>query len=151
MKRIEFINYFGMLVKAFAIAYGYKFPSAIIAMGILESNYGRSVLSAKYYNFHGMKCGSTWKGGSVNLATKEEYTPGTLTNIRDNFRTYKNEFEGINGHFQFLQYKRYENLKSAISPRDYLEKIVADGYCTSTKYVDNCMKLIEQYSLTDFD
>ena len=85
------------------------------------------------------------------MATKEEYTAGTLTNTRDNFRTYPNIYAGINGHFQFLQYKRYANLKDATSPRDYLEKIRADGYCTSSKYVDNCMKLIEQYSLTDFD
>lgn len=151
MGRVEFINYFGMLVKAFATAYGYKFPSAIIAMGILESNYGRSILSDKYFNYFGMKCGSTWKGGSVNMATHEEYAAGTLTAIRDNFRTYSNTFDGINGHFQFLQYKRYANLKDATSPRDYLEKIKNDGYCTSSKYVDNCMKLIEQYSLTDFD
>lgn len=151
MGRIEFIYVFGMLVKVFATAYGYKYPSAIIAMGLLESNYGLSLLSEKYHNYFGMKCGSTWQGGSVNMATKEEYTAGTLTSIRDNFRTYPSIYAGINGHFQFLQYKRYANLKDATSPRDYLEKIRADGYCTSTKYVDNCMKLIEQYALTDFD
>lgn len=151
MGRIEFINNFGMLIKAFACAYGYKYPSAIIAMGLLESNYGRSILSAVYNNYFGMKCGSSWKGDSVNMTTHEEYAAGTLTAIRDNFRVYPNIYEGINGHFQFLQYKRYENLKDATSPRDYLEKIKNDGYCTSSKYVDNCMKLIEQYALTDFD
>ena len=151
MGRIEFINYFGMLVKAFACAYGYKFPSAIIAMGLLESNYGRSILSAMYHNYFGMKCGSSWSGKSVNMTTKEEYNAGTLTTIRDNFRVYDNIFEGINGHFQFLKYARYANLKDATSPRDYLEKIKNDGYCTSSKYVDNCVKLIEQYALTDFD
>ena len=151
MERITFIYQIATIIKSMAIAYGYKYPSAIIAMAILESNYGRSQLAAKYNNFHGMKCGSSWTGGSVNLATKEEYTPGTLTNVRDNFRTYPNVYEGIKGHFQFLQYKRYQNLKDATSPRDYLEKIVKDGYCTSSTYVNSCMNLIEKFSLTDYD
>jgi flagellum-specific peptidoglycan hydrolase FlgJ len=151
MERSTFVTLSAIIIKSMATVYGYKFPSAIIAMAILESNYGQSLLASKYHNYHGMKCGSTWKGGSVNLATKEEYTPGTLTNIRDNFRTYKNMYDGMNGHFQFLQYKRYENLKDATSPRDYLKKIVADGYCTSTSYVENCMRIIDYYSLTDFD
>ena len=151
MERITFIYQISVIIKSMALAYGYKYPSAIIAMAILESNYGRSSLAAKYNNFHGMKCGGSWSGGSVNLATKEEYTPGTLTNVRDNFRTYPSVYEGIKGHFQFLQYSRYRNLKDATSPRDYLEKIVKDGYCTSSKYVDNCMNLIEKYSLTDYD
>lgn len=151
MEKIAFITQVAPIIKSMALAYGYKYPSAIIAMAILESNYGRSQLAAKYYNFHGMKCGSSWTGGSVNMATKEEYTPGTLTNIRDNFRTYKNMYEGINGHFQFLQYSRYKNLKDAISPRDYLDKIVKDGYCTSSTYVNSCMNLIEKFSLTDYD
>lgn len=151
METKEFIDYFGTIVKAFAVAYGYKYPSAIIAMGLLESSYGKSILSLKYHNYFGLKCGSKWSGGSVNMSTREEYTAGTLTTIRDNFRTYPNIFEGVNGYFQFLKYKRYDNLKNATSPRDYLEKIVSDGYCTSKSYVTNCMKLIEQYKLTDYD
>ena len=35
-----------------------------------------------------MKCGTAWTGASVNMATQEEYTPGVMTNIRDNFRAY---------------------------------------------------------------
>lgn len=151
MEKIAWISQISIIIKAMATVYGYKYPSAIIAMAILESNYGRSQLSAKYHNFHGMKCGSSWTGKSVNLATKEEYTPGALTNIRDNFRVYNNDYEGIKGHFQFLQYTRYNNLKSATSPEDYLRKIVADGYCTSSTYVKNCMDLINKFSLTDYD
>lgn len=98
-----------------------------------------------------MKCGSKWKGRSVNLSTKEEYSPGTLTEIRDNFRVYDDSIMGVLGYFDFIQYKRYENLKVATSPRDYLEKIRADGYATSNSYVENCMKILEQYNLTEWD
>lgn len=149
MEKIAWISQISVIIKAMATVYGYKYSSAIIAMAILESNYGRSQLSAKYHNFHGMKCGSSWTGKSVNLATKEEYTPRALTSIRDNFRVY--DYEGIKGHFQFLQYTRYNNLKTATSPEDYLRKIVSDGYCTSSTYVKNCMDLINKFSLTDYD
>ena len=151
MGNVEFIHKIGVIIKCMAMCFGYKYPSAIIAMAILESNYGRSILAEKYHNYHGMKCGSSWTGGSVNMSTKEEYTAGTLTTIRDNFRTYPDVYSGILGHFNFLSYRRYNNLKDATSPRDYLEKIVSDGYCTSKTYVANCMKLIEQYKLTDYD
>lgn len=151
MTRIDFIHKIGVVIKCISMCYGYKYPSAITAMAILESNYGKSTLASKYHNYFGMKCGSKWAGGSVNMATKEEYTAGTLTPIRDNFRTYPDFYSGVLGHFQFLEYSRYNNLKNATSPRDYLEKIVADGYCTSKSYVVNCMKLIEQYNLTEYD
>lgn len=151
MTKIQFIHDISVIIKAYAAAYGYKFPSAIIAMAIIESNYGRSTLAAKYNNLFGMKCGSSWKGGSVNLTTKEEYTPGTLTTIRDNFRIYPDLYSGIKGHFEFLQYKRYQNLKDATSSRDYLQRIVADGYCTSSTYVDTCSKIIDNFALTEYD
>lgn len=151
MNRNNFIEHIAVIIKSMACVYGYKFPSAIIAQSILESNFGRSLLSEKYNNYFGLKCGSKWQGDSVNMATKEEYTAGTLTNIRDNFRAYSNIYEGVKGYFEFIQYSRYSNLKNATSPRDYLEKIKNDGYCTSSKYVENCMNLINQYSLTDFD
>lgn len=151
MAKVSFIHEIGVIIKCFALAYGYKYPSAIIAMAILESNYGASLLSSKYHNYFGMKCGSSWKGGSVNLATKEEYTAGTLTPIRDNFRTYPDIFSGCLGHFDFLKYSRYSNLKDATSPRDYLEKIVKDGYCTSKSYVNSCMAIIDKWNLTEFD
>ena len=151
MTNIVFINEIGIIIKAYSMAFGYKYPSAIIAQAILESNYGRSKLAATYNNFHGMKCGKSWKGGSVNMATKEEYIAGTLTDTRDNFRTYPDKFSGLLGYFDFLKYTRYANLKDATSPRDYLEKIVNDGYCTSKTYVASCMALIDKWCLTQFD
>lgn len=151
MTRKEFIKFIAPLIKITAQVYGYKFPSAIIAQACNESNFGKSGLSLNYNNYFGMKCGSKWKGRSVNLSTKEEYSPGTLTEIRDNFRVYDDSIMGVLGYFDFIQYKRYENLKVAASPRDYLEKIRADGYATSNSYVENCMKIVEQYNLTEWD
>ena len=98
-----------------------------------------------------MKCGSSWKGKSVNLATKEEYTPGTLTSIKANFRAYDSMDEGVNGYFVFISSKRYSNLKEATTPKEYLEMIKADGYATSSAYVNTNMSCINKYDLTKYD
>lgn len=150
MKNEEFIKTIGTIIKQEALNRGYNYPSAIIAQACLESSYGRSGL-AKYHNYFGLKCGGSWKGGSVNMETKEEYQPGTEVRIRDNFRTYKTMEDGVKGYFDFINTKRYSNLKKAKSTEDYLEIIKRDGYATSSKYVTNVMKVVDKYHLTDYD
>ena len=151
MTNQQFLETITPIIKKEAMKRGYKYPEAIIAQAALESNYGRSGLSAKYHNYFGMKAGSSWKGKSVNMKTKEEYTAGTLTTIKDNFRCYDSMEAGVIGYFDFIGSKRYENLKSATSARNYLELIKADGYATSSKYVDNIMAVIEKYGLEEPD
>lgn len=147
----EFINEIAPIVKKYAKAYDYDVVSAIIAQACLESAFGRSTLGYKYHNYFGMKAGSGWTGKSVNLQTKEEYTPGTLTTIRDAFRVYSNMDEGVKGYFEFIQYPRYANLRFATTPEEYLTMIRADGYATSTNYVANNMRIVDNYNLRRFD
>jgi flagellum-specific peptidoglycan hydrolase FlgJ len=146
-----FVKRIAPIVVAECKARGYKFPSAIIAQAILESRSGNSLLAAKYHNYFGMKCGSSWEGKSVNMATKEEYKPGTLTDIRANFRVYDSIEDGVKGYFDFISTKRYENLKYAISSRNYIELIKVDGYATSNTYINNVYAMVEKYGLTFYD
>ena len=88
MEKQEFIKKIAALVQKYAGLYGITVHSPIIAQAILESGWGESKLAATYHNYFGLKCGTAWKGKSVNMATKEEYTAGTLTTIKDNFRVY---------------------------------------------------------------
>lgn len=150
MTQKEFIKTIGNVIKEEAMNRGYNYPSAIIAQACLESKYGRSGL-AKYHNYFGLKCGKSWNGGSVNLKTKEEYTPGTLTEIKDNFRTYENLKSGISGYFEFISAKRYSNLKTARSAEEYLRLIKEDGYATSSDYVKNNIAVINKYDLKKYD
>lgn len=147
----EFINQIAPYVQKYAKAYDYDVCSAIIAQACLESAFGRSTLGYKYHNYFGMKAGSGWTGRSVNLQTKEEYSPGTLTTIRDAFRVYSNMDEGVKGYFEFIQYPRYGNLRFAKTPEEYLTMIRADGYATSTSYVQNNMRIVDSYNLRRFD
>lgn len=147
----EFISAVAGYVQKYAAQYGILVHSPVIAQAILESGWGQSSLAAVYHNYFGLKCGSKWTGPSVNLATKEEYQPGQLTAIRDNFRVYASMEEGVKGYFEFIQLARYENLKGITDPLRYLETIKADGYATSSTYVQNLMNIIEQYNLTEYD
>lgn len=95
MTKNEFISSVAGYVQKYASAYGILVHSPVIAQAILESGWGESKLSSQYHNYFGLKCGSRWRGKSVNMKTQEEYTPGTLTTISDNFRVYDSMEDGI--------------------------------------------------------
>lgn len=151
MKKEEFIRKIAGYVKKYAAAYEIKVCSPIIAQAILESGWGESKLAKVYHNYFGLKCGTKWQGKSVNLATWEEYEAGTAMVISDYFRVFDNMEEGVKGYFELLQLPRYQNLKGITEPGRYLETIWADGYATSSVYVQKNMELIEQYQLMKYD
>lgn len=151
MSNQEFIKTIAAYIIKYAASYGIKVHSPIIAQAILESGWGKSKLASTYHNYFGLKCGTKWTGKSVNMNTQEEYQPGTLTTISDNFRVYDSMEDGVKGYFEFIQLTRYHNLKGITDPKEYLETIKADGYATSSTYVQNNIKLIEQYELTVYD
>ena len=126
MTKNEFIKAIAGYVQKYAKQYDIMVHSPIIAQAILESGWGESKLSAKYHNYFGLKCGTKWKGPSVNMTTQEEYNPGTLTTIKDNFRVYNDMEEGVRGYFEFIQLQRYHNLRGITDPRKYLETIKAE-------------------------
>ena len=151
MTNNAFIEQIATYVEKYAYLYGIEVHSPIIAQAILESGWGKSSLASKYHNYFGLKCGGAWKGKSVNMATKEEYKVGTLTNIRDNFRVFDSMEDGVKGYFDFINTSRYANLKGVKSPEEYVRRIKVDGYATSSKYVDNIMRVIRDNKLTRFD
>ena len=151
MDKETFIRKVAEKVSKYAPLYGISVHSPIIAQAIIESGWGKSGLASKYHNYFGLKCGSSWKGKSVNMTTKEEYKVGTMTNIRDNFRVFDDFDDGIRGYFEFINYSRYANLKGVKNPEEYVRRLKADGYATSSKYVDNIMRVIHDNKLTRFD
>ena len=146
----QFIETIGPIIQEEAKARGYRVCSPVIAQACIESGYNTSLLSMKYHNYFGMKCGSSWKGPSVNMATKEEYN-SQLVNIRDNFRVYLDIISGVKGYFDFINTNRYANLRTAETAEEYLKRIKADGYATSSSYVNTCMNVVKRYDLERFD
>lgn len=146
----EFIQRIAPLIQEEAKKRGYLVCSPIIAQACIESAFDTSLLAYKFHNYFGMKCGSSWKGKSVNLRTKEEYN-SQLVSIRDNFRVFDNMELGVKGYFDFISTKRYANLKTAKTPEEYLKMIKSDGYATSSSYVNTNMNCIRKFALDKWD
>lgn len=149
-QRDNFIAKIAPIIQEEAFKRDYKVASPIIAQACIESRYGLSGL-AKYHNYFGLKCGRSWKGKRVRMKTKEEYKQGQLTTIYDDFRAYDSMEEGVKGYFDFINTKRYANLKDAATPQKYLETIRADGYATSFTYVTTNVNCIKQNGLMSYD
>lgn len=147
----QFIAYIAPMIQAEARRRGYRICSTVIAQAIIEGAAGTSSLAKKYHNHFGMKCGKSWTGATVNLKTKEEYTKGTLTTIKDNFRAYDSDEEGVKGYYDFISAKRYANLKTARTAREYAEMLKTDGYATSSTYVNTLASTVNKYNLTVWD
>ena len=147
----QFIAYIAPMIQSEAKARGYKICSTVIAQAIIEGAAGTSSLASKYHNHFGMKCGKSWKGKSVNLKTKEEYTVGNLTTIKDNFRVYDSDEQGVAGYYDFISASRYENLKTATTYKEYAERLKLDGYATSSSYVQTLCNTVTRYNLTVYD
>lgn len=146
----QFINQIAPLIQIEAERRGYKIVSTVIAQAIIESAAGTSGL-AKYHNYFGLKCGKAWKGPSVNMKTKEEYKVGTLTTIKDNFRVYSDMAQGVRGYYDFISTARYANLKTATTAKQYAEYLKADGYATSSTYVNTLVNTVSKYGLAVYD
>ena len=152
MSAASFISQIGPIVQKYAALYGYRFPSAIIAQACIESGYGTSSLAYRWHNYFGIKW---WRGcgrSAVNLATKEEYTPGILTSVKSGFAVGRDMEDGVRMYFEFItRNSRYNNLKGATSSKNYIELIKADGYATSSTYVNTVWKVVQAQGLERFD
>ena len=121
-------------VKAFAtvaapICERYGVPLQIcLAQAAVESAWGKAAPGGNYFGIKG-------KGpaGSVVTATKEEYTPGQMTTIKDSFAAYENVAQSIEGWCKFVTAPRYIPPQgSDVGAR--LLWIWARGYATASKY-----------------
>lgn len=146
----DFINLIGSAALKFYPQYEIL-PSLTIAQAILESNWGKSGLSASCYNYFGMKwtagCGCDYK----EYNTKEQLKDGKYITISAKFRKYNSPDDGILGYYQFLQYKRYQNLRGVKDAGTACYLIRQDGWATSLKYSENLLSYIQKYELTKWD
>jgi len=149
-----FIEYIAPMIQREGFARGYSIVSTTIAQAIKEGNSGKSLLASKYHNHFGMKASQSWlkaKKPAVNLKTKEEYTVGHLTTINDWFRSYPDDQSGIEGYYDFISTSRYANLRDAKTFRQFAGYLKADGYATSSTYVNTLCNTVIKYGLEKYD
>ena len=85
------------------------------------------------------------------MKTNEEFTIGKLTQVNAYFRRYSDMADGVKGYYDFISSKRYANLKSAITYKQYAEYLKADGYATSSTYVKTLCNTVTNYGLIAYD
>jgi LysM repeat protein len=119
-------------------------PASItLAQGMLESDFGRSLLAREANNHFGIKCHNGWKGPSMvyDDDTKDEC-----------FRKYRNPEESFQDHSDFLKNgSRYKELFK-ISPNDYhawAHGLKKAGYATNPDYANLLIRKIEENGLAE--
>ena len=126
-----------------------SFPSVVIAQGAIESDWGRSSLSANYHNYFGIKAGSSWTGPTVNMQTGEVFNGQNVT-ISSNFRVYGSMEESLKDRINVLE-KSYPAALAAITPQEEIQAIKNGGWATATNYVSALVSTINANDLTKYD
>ena len=121
-------------------------PASItLAQGLLESGYGLSTLAVKGNNHFGIKCHNNWRGGKIY---HDDDSRGEC------FRKYDSPEESFRDHSDFLRYRDRYKFLFDLQVTDYqgwaygLKKA---GYATDPSYPSKLIRLIEAYSLHEYD
>ena len=149
-----FIEQIAPYIQKYALKYGIKVCSPIIAQAVLESASGTSELAKNAHNYFGLKyragrCPTSC--GIYNKIGSEQNKDGSYISSVMQWMKFSNMESGVQGYFDFINISNYANLKGINDPKTYLENIKKDGYATSLKYVDNLMAVISKYNLTKYD
>ncbi|MEM1157391.1 MAG: glucosaminidase domain-containing protein [Verrucomicrobiota bacterium] len=122
--------------------------SALIAMAIYESNYGRSELAREHFNYFGIKAWkSTWKGEVAYMSTVDS---GRRTMA--NFRSYPGFEEGVSGYAQFiLNSQRYRKAFHYSDGPSFVRELLHAGYCPDHDYLDHIKIIMARHQLNQLD
>jgi len=120
-------------------------PASItLAQGMLESQYGNSMLAKKANNHFGIKCHS-WKGRKVYMDDDKRH---------ECFRKYGSVYESYKDHSNFIMNSpRYDFLFGyhRTDYKSWAKGLKKAGYATNPKYDDLLIDLIEKHELYKLD
>lgn len=127
------------------------YASIMIAQAILESNSGRSALSAApHHNLFGIK--GQYAGQSATMATLEDDGQGNTYNVNAEFRSYPSYVESLQDYVTILKHSRYTYAwKSNTTSYMNATAALTGVYATDTSYNVKLNNLIQQYNLTQYD
>ncbi|WP_225420438.1 glycoside hydrolase family 73 protein [Lapidilactobacillus bayanensis] len=129
-------------------------PSITIAQAILESDWGRSQLTAKYNNLFGVKGD---KANNTKEMTTQEYLNGDWKTVTARFRVYASYEDSLLEHAELFHKgttwnaNQYANFLAAKTYQDAAKALETDGYATDPGYAEKLTELIKQYHLDAYD
>lgn len=138
MDKTEYIRKMYSILLPMCGKYGfYDVAAGMIAQSIQEG--WNSGLATKYFNYWGMKAGTSFKGPTVAMDNKQKTDPAI-------YRTYTSIEHGCEGYFEFLSYPRYRKLKNCKTDIEFLDNIGPCGWNSNPGYGDRCRRhLTEVY------
>ena len=127
------------------------YASVMIAQAILESNSGRSALSAApHHNLFGIK--GQYAGQSATMPTLEDNGKGNTYKINAEFRSYPSYFESLQDYVAVLKQGHFAGAwKSNTSSYQDATAALTGVYATDTSYYAKLNNIIETYNLTQYD
>ena len=120
------------------------FPSVVLAQLTLESNSGKSELSAKYHNYLGHKAFSSWKGRTVTFSTPNDAVK------RSAFRVYGSLLECLRAHVAILTGPLYRAAQQAQTPYAQVNAM-ARTYAEDPRYAEKLTSIMRSHNLTQYD
>ncbi len=154
LSHTEFINTLVPVAKELHQTYGIL-PSIILGQAILESDWGRSELSASYNNLFGIKSFNP-HDESVKLATKE-YKDGKWIEINANFKVYASWSDCMRDHTMLFvngvdwDPYLYQGVLLASDYKTAANALQASGYATDPGYANKVIEVIESNQLYQYD
>ncbi|MDR0300444.1 MAG: glycoside hydrolase family 73 protein [Streptococcaceae bacterium] len=152
-KKYNFIRELAPVAKEQQEQYG-LLSSLTLAQACLESDFGESLLSAKYNNLFGMK---SYSGiDEVTLNTKE-FENGKWITIKGVFKVYPSWSASVKAHTLLFvngvdwDPNHYASVLAATNYKEGAQALQEDGYATDPSYAAKLIKIIEDYSLSDYD
>lgn len=134
----------------------YRVPTSVtIAQAILESGWGRSLLTVNDNNYFGFKCGS----GPGPIATGCRDYPTTECNAQGcyrttaGFRVYASMTDSFRDHGRVLAtLSRYRAAFDHVDDPDaFVAEVHRAGYATDPAYTDKLIRLMRLYDLYQYD
>ena len=153
----NFINEIAPYAQEAYVKLGKVLPSVCIGMACIESGYGTSKLMYSHHAVLGQKVGTGktatkyWGGKFFTSKTKEEYTIGVHTTIRDAFRAYDDLRQCVFNYYELLNTNLYARVKAGVDYKTQMAQIKQCGYMTSSTEVNSVINTIQKYNLTRFD
>lgn len=125
-------------------------PAAVVAQVVLESGWGASELSRKWFNYAGLKYNAVSsfpgvKPGSTNMRT-QEFIEGKMVSTSDGFATFQNPRHFADVYVWYLTQGpssyRYRGLAAAATTEEFFNILKNGGYATDPAYVSKAQSIV---------
>ncbi|HEL0648696.1 glucosaminidase domain-containing protein [Streptococcus equi subsp. zooepidemicus] len=144
----QFIQLVAKEVKPLAKNYGIR-PSILIGQIILETNYGRTLLAAKYHNLFSLQPAP----GQASISLKKQATSKHKTA----YAIYRDREDSIRAYLSWLsqgtgeEKKLYQSLATEKGYKKPAKSLQTYRYSDDKGYAQRLVQLIEVRGLTSYD